>query len=74
MISKTKWSSDYFFSGIDEIKNSLSVMNTIPNVSAVLFRRSVFDKLPPIPDYLALSGDWLTYFKVLENSDLYYLP
>ena len=72
-VSKTKWNKNYTADGMDEIYNSLSVMNTIPNVSAVLFRKSVFNKPFEIPINLSLSGDWLSYIKILENTKLSYI-
>ncbi len=35
------WRKDYVISGEEEIKRALCIKNTIPNVSAVLFRRNV---------------------------------
>ena len=34
-ISQTKWQSSYVRGGLDEIRDTLAVKNTIPNVSAV---------------------------------------
>ncbi len=41
-ISETKWSEDYVRPGLDEIRDTLVVKNTIPNVSAVVMRKSDF--------------------------------
>ena len=40
-VSATKWTTAYVNDGLDEIVTALSVKNTIPNVSGVVFKREV---------------------------------
>lgn len=78
-----KWSRDkektghykksYIKDGIDEIREIMTIRCTIPNVSAVVFR-----KTPEFMKYLkeALKftqvGDWYLYLKLLENGKISY--
>jgi glycosyltransferase involved in cell wall biosynthesis len=69
-LAETRWQHDYLNSGDDEIKDYLYKKNTIPNASAVVFRR---DKaLLVSDDYLTykLSGDWLFWILLLERGDV----
>ena len=71
--STTHWSKDYCISGEAEIRAGLSIMNTIPNVSAVVFKQN-----PIIPSLLeqagkfTLSGDWFFYAKLLQTGKIAY--
>ncbi len=60
--------------GVDEIRDTLIVKNTIPNVSAVVMRRP---DLQPIAERLARlrnAGDWLVYLHVLEHGAIAFEP
>lgn len=70
-ISTTRWLSDYVRSGAEEIETALSIKNTIPNVSAVVFKRenfltSITDNLEQISGY-RVAGDWCTYVHLLQT-------
>ena len=54
--------------------NYLIFKNTIPNASALLFRKSAYLQATDVPVRLRLCGDWLTYVKMLEQCDVYYHP
>jgi len=65
-----KWLHPYKEEGIKEICSALSIKNTIPNVSAVLFRRDailnvITESIEEISKY-KIAGDWLTYCLTLE--------
>lgn len=69
-VSSERWSNDYTGEGIEEIKSSLAVLNTIPNVSAVLFRRDVLTRV--FNDYFEeflkykRAGDYIVYVRLLS--------
>jgi O-antigen biosynthesis protein len=77
-VSSTKWTTSYVNRGVDEILTSLSIKNTIPNVSAVVFRREVLraalkakiDNLHA----LRVAGDWVTYIEVLQHGKIAFSP
>ena len=66
----------YIDKGLDEINNALSIKNTIPNVSAVVFKQSVISKvfnenIDEIKQYRN-AGDWVTYIHMLKHGDISY--
>ncbi len=69
-ISPTQWQQSYKRGGEDEITNGLSVKNTIPNVSAVVFRReALLDVMKTHIDEIAryrVAGDWYIYVNLLR--------
>jgi len=71
-----KWQDDHLVDGLEEIENALCVKNTIPNVSAVVFRRSsLLTAMEAIGDALfdyRVAGDWLVYMHVLRQGKVYY--
>lgn len=77
-LSRERWLRPYREKGIDEIRNTLAVKNTIPNVSAVLFRREALLKaihrdLEMMASF-RIAGDWVAYLAVLEQGDIAFVP
>jgi glycosyltransferase involved in cell wall biosynthesis/GT2 family glycosyltransferase len=77
-VSREHWLRAYRRPGIDEIKECLAVKNTIPNVSATLFRREALLKAihedgESICSF-HIAGDWVTYVAVLEQGDIAFVP
>ena len=63
------WHEDYVNAGHDECKNYLFWYNTIPNASAVLWRREILERAggrSPI----RVCGDWMAYINALQLSDI----
>ena len=77
-LSPGRWRTAYTASGREELRNGLAVKNTIPNVSAVVFRRqAILDVLAGGCEEIAqfrIAGDWLTYLRVLEKGNLAFVP
>jgi O-antigen biosynthesis protein len=77
-ISESKWRHPYVTEGIDEIRTCLAVKNTIPNVSAVVFRRNVLaDVLESDIERIRghrVAGDWVTYTQVLRRGRVAFCP
>ncbi len=69
-----KWHRAYVRRGIDEIRDSLAVKNTIPNVSAVLMRKPDLSEITPQLLSLKNAGDWLVYVHLLETGDVAFFP
>ena len=73
-IDEQRWLTSYENNGANEVAHYLVFKNIIPNASALLFRKSVYPSPESVPLGLRLCGDWLTYIKMLEISDIYYHP
>lgn len=68
----------YISKGLDEICSSLAIMNTIPNVSAVIFKRDVINRVfaehyEEIASFKR-AGDWVVYFRTLFHGDMAFSP
>ena len=77
-VSPTKWLSPFVGEGSAEVRAGLAIKNTIPNVSAVLFKRSVLvDVLRQherdIGSY-RVAGDWCVYVNMLRHGALAFTP
>jgi hypothetical protein len=73
-----RWTAPFVAGLEDELDHGLAVKNTIPNVSAVVFRRDVLREvlsaeLEAICGY-RVAGDWLAYLHVLERGRLAFVP
>ena len=77
-ISLTKWTEAYRSEGSEEIISSLSVKNTIPNVSAVVLRRQAIldalDRCWTDVEKMRFAGDWRIYVEILTAGKLFYTP
>jgi glycosyltransferase involved in cell wall biosynthesis len=65
-----RWEHDFVANGIIECQKYLVFKNTIPNASAVLIRRSVYEAIGGAEESLRLAGDWMTWIKMLLKSDI----
>jgi glycosyltransferase involved in cell wall biosynthesis len=77
-ISITKWLSYYCISGKNEVADGLAIKNTIPNVSGVLFRKSILqnilDDLRNQIEKFKFCGDWYLYLNLLKRGWISYIP
>jgi glycosyltransferase involved in cell wall biosynthesis len=72
-LDATRWKHDFINDGKDECRQYLLFKNTIPNVSAVLIRRAVFDAVGGVDDAMRFCGDWLLWVKMLLCSDIVFV-
>ncbi len=68
-----RWHEDFTAHGRAEVRRYLARKNTITNVSGVLFRRAAYIGAGYAPEHLRMCGDWLTYCRVLHDSDVAYV-
>lgn len=67
MFNVDKWNHPYINNGVDEIKDYLSVTNTILNVSSVVWKKGDYNDIIDEAINFKVAGDWYIYYKVLEN-------
>jgi glycosyltransferase involved in cell wall biosynthesis len=65
-----RWKKDFCNEGLDEIKNFLVYRNTIPNASAVLFRKSAYQKAEKNFEKMKMCGDWLLWVQLLQQGSI----
>ncbi|MEO6384254.1 MAG: glycoside hydrolase family 99-like domain-containing protein [Thermomonas sp.] len=75
---RERWQSPFLAELAEELSHGLAVKNTIPNVSAVLFKRKelleVIERdVEEIAGY-RIAGDWLLYTRLLELGSLAFSP
>ncbi len=68
-VDRNRWRQDFRNSGADECARYLVRECTIPNASAVLFRRSLFEAVGGADETLRLAGDWKLWAAILCRSD-----
>lgn len=71
--SRSKWKNNYYNTGKKEILESLYLVNTINNVSSVLFRKSKYIKAGLAGRSMKYCGDWFLYIRILFISDIAYI-
>lgn len=64
---------DFAVSGDSYVASQMLYINTIPNASSAVFRRSVSEVAGAADETFHLSGDWLFWIKLLANSKLAYV-
>ena len=67
---RQRWHHDYINSGLAEISDFLAFQNTIPNASATLFKRSLFEHGLRGPENMTVAGDWFFWVTLLSNADI----
>ena len=67
------WKQDYLNNGQDENRNFLFHKPTIPNTSAVVFRKSRYKAVGGANPRLVMCGDWLHWIKMLEHTHVYFV-
>lgn len=72
-VGNRDWTKNYKKIGSDEIKDYLFYKNTVPNASAVVFRKSKipYQSLHQIT-LMRFAGDWFFWVKLLESNYIYF--
>lgn len=73
-LSTTRWLENYVADGASEVAGGLGIKNTLPNVSAALFRREPLlrvlrEHIEEVAEY-RIAGDWLVYLYLLQQGKL----
>ena len=77
-VAASKWTRAFVGDGAAEVREGLSIKNTIPNASAVVFRRQAL--LDALRTYEAeiggyrVAGDWCVYVNALRHGALAFTP
>jgi len=64
------WDRDFAMAGREYTARYLFPWNTIPNASAVVFRRSAVEAAGGPVTNMKICGDWMTYINILMASDI----
>lgn len=69
-LDATRWRGDFIEEGKEECRRYLIHRNTIPNASATLLRKTVYEQVGGASESLRLCEDWLLWAKMLLVSDI----
>ena len=69
----SRWRANFINDGIDECRRYLCLMNTVPNASAVVFRKRLYEEIGGADETKRLCGDWVTWIKLLLVGDVAYV-
>ena len=67
------WNSDFIMPGYDFVENYMFLQNSIPNASAVVFRKDYISKAGGVNSKFKINGDWDIYTRILSFSDIAYI-
>lgn len=70
VLDRSRWRDGFVNRGGDECARFLLWRNTIPNASAVVFRRCIFLEVGGAPTSMRLCGDWMTWARILMRCSL----
>lgn len=77
-ISVERWSFPYIKHGYEEVTEALSIKNTVPNVSGVVFEaanlKSVLENHFDMIRTYRVAGDWLVYVLLLKRGKIAFSP
>lgn len=72
-VDAERWLHDYMNPGSEECRRFLICRNSIPNASAVVFRKSVYELCGHANDRMTRCGDWWLWVQMLFFSDVAYV-
>jgi glycosyltransferase involved in cell wall biosynthesis len=72
-LDENRWKNDFKNSGQHECIHYLIFKNTIPNASAVLFRKDIYVEAGYARESVYYGNDWLTWVAMLLRSDIVFL-
>lgn len=64
------WRNNFINNGRDECRDYLVVQNTIPNASAVVFRKELYELVNGADESYRTCADWLLWAEMLSHSDV----
>lgn len=69
-LEEKRWLNDYVNNGDDEVINYLLFKNTIPNASAVLFKKSAYLLCETAFQQMKFCGDWMLWVNLLKQGNI----
>lgn len=71
-LDKNKFENNFTIDGMKYIRSFLNKKNTIPNASAVIFKRKNFYEVGASDPQLKYIGDWDLWYRLLSKGDIYF--
>lgn len=67
------WTADFYLEGRELCRECFSHVNAVPNISAVVFRKNVYDSVGGADESLYLCGDWKLWAGMALQGSVAYL-
>jgi glycosyltransferase involved in cell wall biosynthesis len=68
-----RWAADFRADGREECRNYFVHVNSVPNASAVVFRKAIYDQVGGADERLCVCGDWKLWVSMALERKLAYL-
>jgi glycosyltransferase involved in cell wall biosynthesis len=68
-----RWTTDFFADGHEECRNYFVCANPVPNASAVVFRKCVYEDVGGADERLRMCGDWKLWAALALKGKIAYL-
>jgi glycosyltransferase involved in cell wall biosynthesis len=68
-----RWKEDFCVDGREECQNYFVCSNTVPSASAVLFRKSIYERIGGADESLRMCGDWKLWAAMALTGRIAYL-
>ena len=72
-LNRLKFETNFNMPGPSYIEHFLIHKNTIPNASAVLFRKRYYEMAGGTETEIKYCGDWITWLKILLHSNIFFM-
>ncbi|WP_161887645.1 glycosyltransferase family 2 protein [Pontibacter russatus] len=72
-VDNEHWNHDFKSSGKQELQSYFYLRNTIPNASAVVFKKALFAPLSPQVLKMRLCGDKMVWTDLLSQTNIYFI-
>src|SRR5579859_7567438 len=72
-IDPRRWTADYYADGREECRNYLVRACSVPNASAVVFRKALYESVGGADESLRLCGDWKLWASMALAGNVAYL-
>ena len=70
IFNSSHWDYSFINSGEAEVKQYLSSVNTILNVSSIVWKKGKYDVILDEAANFKVAGDWYVYYKLLEKGNI----
>src|SRR5215469_7943906 len=68
-----RWTADFRADGLEECRRHFVHVNSVPNASAVVFRKSIYERVGGADERLLVCGDWKLWVSMAFEGRIAYL-
>jgi glycosyltransferase involved in cell wall biosynthesis len=72
-IAHGRWAADFCVDGRDECRTIFPLGNPIPNASAVVFRKTAYERAGGADETFKMCGDWKTWAAIAQSGKISYI-